>query len=488
MSRAILQVSLLTGRYHAHPWGEAQHGMAGPEWPPSPWRLLRGLAAAWFDSYPPPVTEAERDDLLETLGRASPPALWLPPVSFAEIPYYQPIVESGKHKRVLHFDHFAVLAENAREAVFCFDFEVGLSDRQRSVLDRLLARMTYFGRAESRAQLSLVGAPPSILRKVTPANGLVSAEQIRRRVLVTRHGFNAADLWGATGAGGGHLVQEMVEEGRRLPPNTHWIEYALPSNLVRPTLPREPAGPSKGLPRVAAVHFGLFRRIPIRLPELVRVAREIRDQAVMSFEASVGAPSRRLSGREADGSVAKGHRHAFWMPEPDGRTGCLRGCRVWLPDGADGIDQRELDALLGVRHIFRDDDYPILVVAEGILATCPEPAPSRRWRSLTPFLAPLHGRPGRRELEPAEQLRRMAEEVTGTSPSVTAISGPGSLGRVTPVRTHLYLRGTWRWTKRAAAWFELGFDREVDIPRPLGADAHFGLGRFVPVDHEGRDR
>ena len=111
MSRVVVQVNLLSGRYHAHPWGEAQHAMGGPEWPPSPWRLLRGLAAAWFDANPPPATKAERDNLLEALGRASPPIMWLSAVSFSEIPYYQPIVESGKPKRVLHFDHFAVLSE-----------------------------------------------------------------------------------------------------------------------------------------------------------------------------------------------------------------------------------------------------------------------------------------------------------------------------------------------------------------------------------------
>ena len=156
MSHTIVQVDVLSGRYHAHPWGEAQHAMAGPEWPPSPWRFLRGLAAAWFNANPYPVTEAERDDLLQALGRAAPPVMWLPPVSFAEIPYYQPIVDESKmHKPVLHFDHFAVLSEGNEGACLCFDFDVGFSARQRSVLALLLARMTYLGRAESRARLSL---------------------------------------------------------------------------------------------------------------------------------------------------------------------------------------------------------------------------------------------------------------------------------------------------------------------------------------------
>ena len=163
--------------------------MAGPEWPPSPWRLLRGLAAAWFDANPHPCSETERDDLLQALGRASPPALWLPPVSFAEIPYYQPILTSSPQDRVLHFDHFAVLSEGDGDACFCFDFDVVLSARQLSVLTLLLARITYLGRAESRARLSLVDGPSEHLSKVTPADGRSSSGDIRRRVLVTRSTF-----------------------------------------------------------------------------------------------------------------------------------------------------------------------------------------------------------------------------------------------------------------------------------------------------------
>lgn len=65
----VIEVNLLSGRYHAHVWGEAQFGMAGPEWPPAPWRLLRAIAASWFQSDPRPFSESERNAILETLGR-----------------------------------------------------------------------------------------------------------------------------------------------------------------------------------------------------------------------------------------------------------------------------------------------------------------------------------------------------------------------------------------------------------------------------------
>jgi CRISPR-associated protein Csb2 len=88
MSPTVIRVSLLSGSYRAHPWGEAQHAMAGPEWPPSAWRLLRAIAACWFDAAEAPCPAKDRDALLNTLGRAPPPTLWLPRVSFSEVPFY----------------------------------------------------------------------------------------------------------------------------------------------------------------------------------------------------------------------------------------------------------------------------------------------------------------------------------------------------------------------------------------------------------------
>lgn len=477
MSRVLVQVSLLSGRYHAHPWGEAQYAMAGPEWPPSPWRLLRGLAARWFDANPHPITDFRRDDLLSALGRAGPPVMWLPPVSFAEVPYYQPLKEHSNRR--LHFDHFAVLSEGDEGACFCFEYELNLSNSQRSDLAMLMARMTYFGRSESRAHLSLVEAPPQNLTRVVVASDHDSPAYFRRRVLVARDPFTGPDLWAAT-HGGGHLVQRMIKRGRRRPPNTEWIDYAVPRKLIRSSLDlRRPTRPREH-PHVTAVQYGMFRRVPIGLPELVRVAREIRDHVVRRFEAATGEQSRRLTGREADDSVATGHRHAFWLPEPYEGTGSLHRCTVWLPDGANGIDPRELDALLGVQRILASDDYPILVIPEHVIKESPELNPSRYWQSLTPFLASRNSRQGRRIVSPADELQRMVEESTGARPHVTWRSGPGSLGRLTRVRTHNYAPGQWRWTKRAAAWFDLEFERPVVIPRPFGADAHFGLGRFVP--------
>ena len=41
-----LSIRFPAGRFHATPWGRHVNEEA-PEWPPSPWRLLRALVATW---------------------------------------------------------------------------------------------------------------------------------------------------------------------------------------------------------------------------------------------------------------------------------------------------------------------------------------------------------------------------------------------------------------------------------------------------------
>ncbi|NKC11746.1 MAG: hypothetical protein GKR94_05935 [Gammaproteobacteria bacterium] len=144
------------------------------------------------------------------------------------------------------------------------------------------------------------------------------------------------------------------------------------------------------------------------------------------------------------------------------------------------------------------DDVPVLRLMGGDEAAQWESHPEReavligtqdmllsRALNRTPYLTPLHSRRGRHELMLIEQLRRSVRAATGATPRVTATRGPSSARKLTTVRTHLYHSGGWRWTNRVVAWFELEFDDPVVLPRPVGADAHFGLGRFCPADLSG---
>jgi len=364
-----IEVELRSGRYHAHVWGESQFGMAGPEWPPSPWRLLRALAAAWFTASPRLSSELDRDQLLESLGKAGPPELWLPRTSFEELRFYQPI-RRGASDRVLHHDHFAV-PEGGR---FWFHFAVRLDDRQRGLLDCLLARLHYLGRSESRVLVRRVagGSPPVGVERVLARDRAMSGQDIiYRRVLGTTIGFRAGHLWSAVGdeeaatvAHPPHLVDTLLSQKRPLPLGAQWIEYAVPARaLVHEIPPRAPVREVVAAVQAAEIWFRLNRRIPIPLRQLVAVARAFREAAVRAHRRISLSHSRMLTGREADGTVAHGNDHAYYLPRFRNSELGIDELVVCIPKGT--LTPAELDAVLGVHRLQAGDrKYAITAVAE----------------------------------------------------------------------------------------------------------------------------
>lgn len=484
----VIEVELLSGRYHAHVWGEAQFGMAGPEWPPSPWRLLRALASSWFCARPHPSSEDLRDRLLEALGRSGAPEIWLPRSSVRELRYYQP-VRLGASDRVLHHDHFAV-AEGGR---FWFRFDVRLQSDQRKLLDDLLKRLRYLGRSESRARLCLVelDEPPKDVWRVAPrGDAHQTSATVYRRVLCTTPEFRASDLWSLRGGEESgengyppHLVDALLEKEMPLPCGARWVEYAVPAEvLVQEIRPRVSAPPAATDVDVAEIRYRLNRRIPIPVRYVVALARAFRDAAVEEHRVRNGQTSRMLSGRDPDGAVARGHQHAYYLPRLRPGTVTLNKLVVRVPGGR--LTRLELDVLLSVGPIRAGGPgYPILVVPEAVLAATGPATPAPRWRSATPFLPPLRHRRGRDETCVEQQVVMCVEQACGRRPArVALVPGPGGLGSVSSLLAHEY--GTtgrgWTLTRRLGFWLDLMFDEPVVLDRPLGADAHFGAGQFEP--------
>src|SRR5947208_16374451 len=95
-----LRLLFPAGRYHATPWG--RHVNEGvPEWPPSPWRLLRALIAVWRRTCPD-LSEAQVRRVLESL--LGPPCFRLPASRPAHTRHYMPWEKKGPADRTLVFD------------------------------------------------------------------------------------------------------------------------------------------------------------------------------------------------------------------------------------------------------------------------------------------------------------------------------------------------------------------------------------------------
>jgi CRISPR-associated protein Csb2 len=147
-----IELRFPTGRMHATPWG--RHVNEGAvEWPPSPWRLLRGLIALWRRGLPDgeEISEESMGRLVEAL--TAPPSFSLPPASQGHTRHYMPTFKGNTTKI---FDSFVVLQPEAPVRFVWPGLELQPSERE--LLARLLSAMSYFGRAESLV-LARIGEP-----------------------------------------------------------------------------------------------------------------------------------------------------------------------------------------------------------------------------------------------------------------------------------------------------------------------------------------
>lgn len=142
-------------RYHATPWGH--HVNEGQiEWPPSPWRLLRGLIATgyatlrWPGDGLPPVARS----LIEILASVLP-RYRLPPGAGAHTRHYMPLArfKNGREDTTLVFDTWA----QVDDGILTVTWDVTLSNEETLLLTELAERLGYLGRSESWVMAQLAG-------------------------------------------------------------------------------------------------------------------------------------------------------------------------------------------------------------------------------------------------------------------------------------------------------------------------------------------
>src|SRR5579875_527675 len=147
----MLSVSIrfLAGRYHGTPWG--RHVNEGAvEWPPSPWRVLRALVAAWKRTLPG-LPQSRVEPILRLL--AEPPQFVLPPASTGHTRHFMPWFKKGPDDRTMVFDTFVALP---REAPVLIDWPTAALDSdQTEALSAILGNLNTFGRAESWCEARL---------------------------------------------------------------------------------------------------------------------------------------------------------------------------------------------------------------------------------------------------------------------------------------------------------------------------------------------
>lgn len=450
-----LRLTFPWGRYYAHPWGLNPARLREAEWPPSPWRLLRALAAGWFRAYPGCAPASELRRLLEMLGRELP-YIAIGPVTFSQAVHWQPnfgatkegkrdavqkYLIAGAYKRTRHENHFV-----ATETPVVFRWNsVTLEEEYRSLLDEILPHISYLGRAESICKVERIedGTLPGdgwcrpCLKDGEPIRRI--SEDCRDLFCPNPNDFQADDLWSRREGRSGqnptdappHLVEELLAH-QPLPDGARWVSYQMPEGwpgrwVVRVAKAKRHTTNPSPAPRVARyLRFSLQCRVPVPLKFTVPLAERFRAQAIRHFSkiAGNGVSSFAFSGHDKPEDAVGEHQHAFYLPlgHSQRQESLLEELHVWCPYG---FTQREIEALMRVERLdWGKGQYPIRPVLMAIGNTVPDDCPiaagqisSRVWRSRTPFVPPryfyrgnLHGAKLKVKDTPEQQLAQCLKQ------------------------------------------------------------------------------
>lgn len=452
------------GRYHATPWG-AHVNDGAVEWPPSPWRILRGLYSVSRTHQPLAFLRDRIDSALAVLASAEPPVYELPPSDLAHTRHYFPSrdfspTRSGSTDKVL--DAFRVVDPSAE---LCVWWDAALDDDGRAALSAAAGALGYLGRSESVCSARLLeGAEPSTPHAFPLARweGLDDAEPVE---ILCPERFEALTA----------AVDDLRRRRLLLPPGARPVEYVVSEPARLPPPVTEPGE----RPELALYRLAGRSRPGIR--EAVAVAETLRAALQGHFGVTHGgAASPILSGRDAEGSRRSGHCHAHYLAIPDAEGRRIDRLAVWAPEG---LGPGELTSLAGLRELRADwlrEPLPVALSALGPPAQMVLPVllgPARRWRSLTPFGLPRHpkSRAGRLIEGPVQQIRdELARRGLPQPESVELVRGPWLEYRRTRVRVS-------RLEAARVVGAEIVFPEPLLGPLALGALSHFGLGLFTPA-------
>lgn len=536
-----LKLTFPAGRYHATPWG--RHVNEGvPEWPPSPWRLLRALVAVWRRTCPD-LSEQQVRRVLEEL--VQPPVFRLPPHRVAHTRHAMPTnvlarnykpsekeKKAGKYQGdpTIVFDTFVAVGRT--DPVLIYWKDATLSAADAIAFGKLIGNLTTLGRAEGWVDAEVVeDVPADGLCK--PESGLTADERQGRTEPVSvlcpdpnsvfgseyypppfdarqrRKGLKPDELlfdcprW--------HLcLDTQIIHAERWPrvPGTEWVSYArspVPSMQGPRTRPR-PVGHT-------VARFLLDGPVLPLVTDTVRVAEAFRHRLLVRFQQNCHQQrygtvlprqeefrSEVLSGKDAAGHFLHGHRHAAYLPTVGSDSRWITHITVYARDGFNADEVTALSRLREFQVAVGGDrllDLRVQLVGLGMPDHFGHIGLFQRhliWRSVTPFVGPSHiGRKGRdRDLLKAirREARRWAENHGVKAPAVERMPDTGS-GTFHVFPAHTFRRSRSRdggdGDQRPCGMFRLRFIDAVLGPLCIGYASHFGLGLFVPehIEHVG---
>jgi CRISPR-associated protein Csb2 len=494
----VIELRFLTGRFHATPWG--RHVNEGvPEWPPSPYRLVRALYDVWKrkrSDWP----QSRVEPLLTALA-ASPPSYYLPPANPSHTRSFLSQNLRDPTKKQLIFDGF-VTVDPARAVLMAWP-DATLSPQAASDLDHLLSLTNYLGRSESWVTVQLCNNRGNMPWNCCPSDVQSEAENaeiVQVACAVTPESYQAKPY----AMPSKKVTRRGKVQGESTPAHQSWMD-ALSWSTAELLSSRRSEPPALRLvpylrsarcfgvsarPHVAsrrpAIHgvlYALDSKVAPRVVSTLEIAERVRRKLMGIHKAVVGDPARvspKFSGKDSAGVPLKGHQHIYIMPQDRDGDGRLDHILIVCKAALDETEQLAMDRLETIWQSRGRPDIRLVPTRWGDLDHLLTSA--RRFVSATPLVLARRYRRGRGEF---------AEWVATEICRELAHHGLPQPSRIKHLPRLTYPSGTsHRWLEfrrnrkddqvRPGYGFELEFPEPVAGPFALGYGCHFGLGQFVP--------
>jgi CRISPR-associated protein Csb2 len=500
MIRLLFEFS--AGNYHATPWGHhVNEGLV--EWPPSPWRIIRALLATGYTKLGWQEIPDEMRRLVEALA-ASEPIYRLPSATNGHTRHFMPVRgwKKGVQKTSLVIDAF-IKTDGALGVEW-----PDVDPSQHGILPRLLDRLTYLGRAESRVRARLVAGDEDLpgfavsTRRTEPDDEPVRllAPMASQQYDDWRRGSPRApdDLLAALQID----TNRLQEEGWNFPPGTRELVYWRPASAFsHVSVPGWPDNAAVDRHDTALFALSTDKKrdvLPLMertLPTMALFRRALLSR-VGDEQKLGGCPE--LTGKDRQGEPLRcKHRHAHFIPLSldSGSPQRIDHVLVYAPMGfgllaehglrrlrttwAKGMDDIAVTLIgIGKREAFRE------VGGDAI----PELGSGTTWVSRTPFVPPRflksRGKDSIQGQVRAELQRRGLPDFA-VAPTVARPTDENDAGsRAQWFRRFARSRqGKQEAPPTGLFHVALTLDRSVDGPICLGWGSHFGLGLLVPTNN-----
>jgi CRISPR-associated protein Csb2 len=512
-----IKLSFPAGRYHATPWG--RHVNEGvPEWPPSPWRLLRALVAVWRRTCPS-LSQERVQELLTALVHA--PVFMLPPHRVAHTRHYMPWEKKGPADRTLVFDTFVSIPRD--EALLLGWPEAELTPDQFCTLETLLGNLTWLGRAESWVNAEVTNDQPSWNCHPAPDSEINPTPVYCPDPSTAFGDEHYPTLDGKTRLQGKILPEEFlfdcprwhlcldtqIMHTRKWPtvPGARWVNYTRPVESVIAPAKRK----SRHREEYTVAQVLLDGPVLPLATETVRVAEALRRAVMSQFRSwcnrhpdraeeyrRIDSPedfaSPTLSGKDGMGRILCSCAHALYLPTPSGED--RRHIRNVTLFSRQGFSEGEIAALSAVRWLNLEHENKLRVQVVGL---------GRRsdftnhlfqtasvMCSVTPFLGPAHIGQRGRERYMRKAIRREWRRLSEQDPAfrgvelveIASLSLDDRAWSGRPLPFHFRrIRSKHLGEKhRPSGIYKLTFSQPIPGPLSLGYASHFGLGLMAAIE------